>query len=48
MRRMTGQLLFNFIIWFSFFACFRRADLEFCGGLSGVIDLYWHADVLKR
>ena len=41
MRRMTGQLL---LILYSFlFLLLSPADL-----LSGVIDLYWHADVLKR
>ena len=46
MRRMTGQLL---LILYSFhFLLLSPADLKFCGGLSGVIDLYWHADVLKR
>lgn len=46
MRRMTGQLL---LILYSFlFLLLSPADLNFGGGISGVIDLYWHADVLKR
>ena len=43
MRRMTGQLL---LILYSFlFLLLSPADLNF---VVGFLDLYWHADVLKR